>query len=101
LNVVDAGSRRVNFVGPVQPTGTQETEAFRKGEGVKASRIQVIERIHVMRTPVGSLNIRGSVCLFDVYHTFSAQSPYVIPGNVSFIPAEQHMKHPEPFQLQR
>jgi len=32
--------RRATFVGPVQPTGMQETEAFRKGEGVKAARIQ-------------------------------------------------------------
>jgi hypothetical protein len=45
LNVDDAVSLRlcrVNFVGPVQPTGTQETEAFREGEGVKASRIRGI-----------------------------------------------------------
>jgi len=44
LNVADAGSRRlrrVNLVGPVQPTRMQETEAFREGEGMKVSRIQV------------------------------------------------------------
>jgi len=44
LNVADAVSRRlrrVNFVALVQPTPMQETEAFRKGEGVKASRIQL------------------------------------------------------------
>jgi hypothetical protein len=43
LNVADAGSRRarrVNFVGLVQSTPRQETEAFREGEGVKALRIQ-------------------------------------------------------------
>jgi hypothetical protein len=42
LNVADAGSRRlrrVTFVGLVQPTPMQETEAFR--EGVKVLRIQV------------------------------------------------------------
>jgi len=39
LNVADAVSRRlrrVNLVGPAQPTRMQETEAFREGEGVKA-----------------------------------------------------------------
>ncbi|HOI17273.1 MAG TPA: hypothetical protein PK036_13125 [Geobacteraceae bacterium] len=44
MNVADAGSRRlhrVNFVGLVQPTGMQETEAFSEGEGVKATWIQV------------------------------------------------------------
>jgi len=29
--------RRVNFVGPVQPTPMQETEAFREGESVTDS----------------------------------------------------------------
>jgi len=44
LNVAEAVSRRlrrVNFVGPVQPTPMQETEVFREDEGVKASRIQI------------------------------------------------------------
>jgi len=43
LNVTDTFSRRVrrmNFVGPVQLTPMQETEAFREGDGVKAARIQ-------------------------------------------------------------
>jgi len=43
LNVADTFSRRVrrmNIVGPAQPTPMQETEAFREGEGVKAARIQ-------------------------------------------------------------
>jgi hypothetical protein len=33
----------VTFDGPVQPAGKQETEAFREGEGVKASQIQGIQ----------------------------------------------------------
>jgi hypothetical protein len=47
LNVADAGSRRVRlvtFVGLIQPAPMQETEAFREGEGVKASLIQVLLR---------------------------------------------------------
>jgi hypothetical protein len=43
LNAADAGShrlRRAHFVGPVQPTPMQETEAFREGKGVKAVRIK-------------------------------------------------------------
>jgi hypothetical protein len=38
--------RRANFVGVVQPTRMQETEAFREGEGVKTSRIQEEENPH-------------------------------------------------------
>jgi len=43
LNAADAGShrvRRVHFVGPVQLTPMQETEAFREGKGLKTLRIQ-------------------------------------------------------------
>ena len=34
--------RRLNFVGPAQPTRMQETEAFREGERVKESRIRIV-----------------------------------------------------------
>jgi hypothetical protein len=47
LIVTDAGSRRVRlvtFVGLIQPAPMQETDAFREGEGVKASLIQVLLR---------------------------------------------------------
>jgi len=49
LNVADAVSRRVNFVGPVHP----ETEAFREGEGMKASHIQGLTKI-CKYIPVGT-----------------------------------------------
>jgi len=65
LNVADAGSRRlhrVTFVGPVQPTRMQETEAFREGEAVKASRIQ--EGVIVMRLSTKSRY--GLRALFDM-----------------------------------
>jgi hypothetical protein len=45
LNVADAGSRRLRrdtFVGLAQTAQMQENEAFHEGEGVKASRNQVI-----------------------------------------------------------
>jgi len=35
----------MNFARLVQPTRMQKTEAFRQGEGVKASRIQVAEKV--------------------------------------------------------
>jgi hypothetical protein len=38
--VVTCLSRRVNFVMRPELTGMQKTEAFRAGEGLKASRIQ-------------------------------------------------------------
>jgi len=50
LNVADAGSRRlrrVNFIGLVQPIQMQETEVFCEGEGVKASRMQVMVTIQL------------------------------------------------------
>ena len=65
MNVADAVSRRVNVVGPVQPTRMQETEAFRKGEGVTASGIQA----HNKKGPP-SLADRGPLllCAPDALH---------------------------------
>jgi hypothetical protein len=43
-DVVTCLLRRVNFVGLPHPAGMQKTEAFRAGDGVKASRIQGIKK---------------------------------------------------------
>jgi hypothetical protein len=40
-DVVTCLLRRVNYVGQPHPTVMQKTEAFRAGEGVKPSRIQI------------------------------------------------------------
>jgi hypothetical protein len=57
---------RVNFVGRPPPAGMQKTGAFRAGEGVKASRIQIIVIPCVIVVELRTLFVESrSVFLYD------------------------------------
>jgi len=88
LNVADAVSRRVNFVGLVHPTPLRETEALREGEGMKASHIQGLTKISKY-IPVGT----SSEAFFPEIPTAGQET--------NGIPAHEfsHFLHPNRSQL--